>query len=314
MIGRRSFRRAKSSRISFWPLYAILALGLLGVARFLPAGYPRAILAAPTLVLVPGSLALGAVFGERSRPRGVPFFSYAALLGVICTVLVSLGLYVVGIRITLTSTYLGLLILSSVLAAGTGARIWLERTGEGRRVARPTPSITADMSHVEVEAARRTPRKRQGKPYIVAALIWGICLLAGAVVAYDHLPRPASPGYTYIAWTGTQDYQNVSVGPTGAELRFQIVNQQPGRDLYKLTGEWLSSPPRQLAAPMNLIIPVGQTFHGSLSVPPLPNGCTYRIVVELTAAGQINHATSKPQTWSIDADVQNPSKPAKPCS
>jgi hypothetical protein len=316
VIGRRGFTsRGKSTRPSFWPLYAMLALVLFGVAQFLPAGYARAVLAAPTLILVPGSLTLGAVFGERSRPRGVAFFYYATLLGVICTVLVSLGLYLVDIRITPTSTYLGVLVLSAVLAAGTGARMWLEQTGDGRRVARPIPSVTSDVSDVEIEAAqRKTASRRRGKPYVLVALIWGTCLLAGAVVAYDHLPHPASPGYTYIAWTGGKNYQDVGVGSTGAELNFQIVNQQPSRDLYKLTAEWLSSPPRQLAAPMNLVLPVGQTFHGSLSVPPLPNGCTYRIVVELTAAGQINHVTGKPQTWSIDADVQDPSKPAKPCS
>jgi hypothetical protein len=306
--------RFKSTWSSGWPLYAVLALALLEIVHFLPAGYPRAIVAAPTLLLVPGSLALGAVFGERLRPRGAAFFGNAALLGAVWVILVSLGLYVVGIRITLTSTYLGLLIVSAALAAATEARIWLERTGEGRRVARVTPHISPDMSGVEVAAARSSVRSRARKPYAIAAMIWGACLLAGAVVTYEHLPRPAAAGYTYIAWADKDDFQNVvPVGPSGTDLNFQIVNREPNRDLYKLTADWLTSPPRQMAPPMYLTIPVGQTFDGTLSVPPLPNGCLYRIVVEITAAGRIDPATGKPQSWSIDADIDDPGKPTKLC-
>ena len=56
-----------------------------------------------------------------------------------------------------------------------------------------------------------------------------------------------------------------------------------------------------------------RTFHGTLSVPPLPDGCTYRIVVALTAAQQINPLTKKQQVWSINADVRDPGKSTEAC-
>jgi hypothetical protein len=52
-----------------------------------------------------------------------------------------------------------------------------------------------------------------------------------------------------------------------------------------------------------------QTFQGALFVPPLPDGCTYRIVITLTAAQRAD-----PQTWSINADVHDPGKSTKTCA
>ena len=51
--------------------------------RLLPEGYARAAVAAPILLIVPGSLMLGAVFNQRRRPQGVVFVSYAALLSAV---------------------------------------------------------------------------------------------------------------------------------------------------------------------------------------------------------------------------------------
>ena len=43
----------------------------------------------------------------------------------------------------------------------------------------------------------------------------------------------------------------------------------------------------------DLRIGPNQTFHGTLFVPPLSNGCTYRIVVTLTTAPQIDPLTKR---------------------
>ena len=69
--------------LSTWPLWTLLVFASLAAVRLLPAGYARAAVAAPILLMVPGSLTLGAVFNQRRRPRGLVFVCYAALLSVV---------------------------------------------------------------------------------------------------------------------------------------------------------------------------------------------------------------------------------------
>jgi hypothetical protein len=76
---------------------------------------------------------------------------------------------------------------------------------------------------------------------------------------------------------------------------------------------WLGSPSRPLAKTLTLNIGPDRTLHAALFVPPLPDGCTYRIEVVLTSTRQIDPLTKKPKTWSIDADVHDPSKSLKKC-
>ena len=83
-------QQARSWWLAAWPCWALLIFASLAAVRFLPGGYARTIVAAPILLLVPGSLTLGAVFGER-RPRGTAFVCFAALLSVICSAFASLA-------------------------------------------------------------------------------------------------------------------------------------------------------------------------------------------------------------------------------
>ena len=50
--------------------WTLLVFASLAVVRLLPGGYTRAAVAAPILLMVPGSLTLGAVFNQRRRPQG----------------------------------------------------------------------------------------------------------------------------------------------------------------------------------------------------------------------------------------------------
>ena len=138
-------------------------------------------------------------------------------------------------------------------------------------------------------------------------------LLAGGLYAYDHLPHPAPAGYTWMAWTGPPIKGDIAIGSAGTKLGFQIVHHQSDTTTFKLSAAWLGSTSRPLAKPLTFSIGPNQTFRGALFVPPLPDGCTYRIVVALTAARQIDPLTKKPQTWSINADVHDPSKSSKTC-
>jgi hypothetical protein len=140
-----------------------------------------------------------------------------------------------------------------------------------------------------------------------------VSLLAGGLYAYDHLPHPPPAGYTWLAWTGPQIKGDISVGPAGTKLSFQIVHHQPDTAAFRLSALWESNNPRPLASPVTVSVGPNRTFQGALLVPPLPDGCTYRIVVALTAARQLDPLTKKPRTWSINADVRDPGKPAKTC-
>lgn len=296
-----------------WPFWALVALGSLAAVRLLPAGYLRAVAAVPILLVVPGSLVLGAVFSGQARPRGPVFVCFAVLLSTIESAFVSLALYVLNVRITADSTYWSLLAVSASLAIVAQARLLLDRPGKGRRGVQRPEVTDPDLSAAEVDQNETSVAAVGACRYAFAAVLAGAMLLAGATYAYEHLPQPAPVGYTWMAWRGPPITGAIATGSAGTMLHFQIVHHQPGITTFQLSAAWLGSPSLPLAKSMTLRIGPDQTFHGTLSVPPLPNGCTYRVLVALTASRQIDPLTKKLQTWSINADVHDPGKSSKAC-
>jgi hypothetical protein len=309
-------RRLKASWAAAWPAWSVAIFASLALARLLPSGYIRAVVAAPILLGVPGSITLAALFGPRSRPRSAAFVCGALLLGCIWSALTSLALYVLGIPITAGTTYLGLLIVCVVGGTIAQTRMWLERTGEGRRVAHEPAAPDFDYPDDDVEPSKSRARRRAsgGGVPAMAAIAFGTCLLVGAVYAYDHLPHPTPAGYTYMAWSGAPITGVLSVGPAGINLPFQVVDRQPGHGSFTLTAAWLGDPPRSLARPLNITLSTGQVYRAALHVPPLPDGCTYRIVVTLSLTPASGGPHSTLRSWSIDADVHDPGKSTKTCT
>ena len=291
----------------------LLLFASLAAVRLLPEGYSRAAVAAPILLMVPGSLMLGAVFNQRRRPQGATFVCYALLLGAVLSAFASLALYAGGVLITAESTYWCLLVVSTALAIVAQARILLGRQGRGRRAVPRYDSPDPDEFDAEADDAGRATAARGARYYPIVAIVAGTSLLAGGLYAYDHLPHPTPTGYTWIAWTGPPIKGDIAIGSVGLNLGFQIAHHQSGTTTFKLSAVWLGSTSQPLAKPLAFSIGPNQTYRGALFVPPLPDGCTYRIVVVLTAAQQIDPLTQRPQTWSINADVHDPGKSSKAC-
>jgi hypothetical protein len=305
--------RFKSLWLSSWPLWALIVFASLAAVRLLPAGYIRAIVAAPILLSVPGSLTIGATFSRRPRPQGTAFICYAALLSALWSAFASLALYVGGVLISAESTYWCLLIISAALAIVAEARLLLGGQGRGRRVANRPGALDPDLSDSEVKDAK-TPTKTGGEGrYAILAVVAGISLLAGGLYAYDHIPHPVT-GYTFIAWTASPSTGEFAVGSSGTELHFQIVHRESDTTTYRLSAAWLGTLSWPLAKSLTLSIGPNRTFRGGIFVPPLPDGCTYRIVVTLSAIQQIDPLTRKLETWSINADVHDPDKSSKTCN
>jgi hypothetical protein len=309
VIARRALRRLKLLWLSAWPLWALLVFASLAVDRLLPEGYARAVVAAPVFLLVPGSLTLGAAFSQRRRPQGTAFVCYTALLSVAWSAFASLILYVLHVLITADSTFSCLFIISTALAAVAEARLILGR-GTGRRAAVRPETLDPDLSDAEADEVE-TSATGKGRYYTVIALVAGISLLAGALYAHDHLPHPASTGYTWLAWTRPSSNGDIDISPTGARLSFRIVHHQSNTATFRLSAAWQGTRFRPLAKPLTVRVGPNRTFRGSLFIPPLPDGCTYRVVVVLTATRQNNASTEKQQTWSVNADVRDPRKPQK---
>jgi hypothetical protein len=310
----RGLGRLKPLWLSAWPFWSLLVFASLAAVRFLPGGYPRAALATPILLLVPGSLTLGAILSPRRRPLGAAFVCYAALLGMVWSAFVSLVLYAIGILITADNTFWCLLLISAVLACVAQARNWLGLQGQGRRVARDPELLDPGLSDAEADEIRTRSAVRSGWGFeAIVAAVAGIGLLAGGLFLYEHLPQPATSGYTWLAWTKLPTDGDVAVGATGDELTFQIVHHQSNTTTFNVSAVWLGSPARMLAKPLIVSVGPNQTFRGTLFIPPLPNGCTFRIALALTALHQIDPLTNKPETWSINADVHDPNKTAKTC-
>jgi hypothetical protein len=309
VIAHNALRRLKLLWLSAWPLWVLVVFASLAVDRLLPEGYARAVVAAPVLLLVPGSLTLGAAFSQRRRPQGTMFVCYTALLSVAWSAFASLVLYVFHVLITADSTFWCLLTISTALAAVAEARLMLGR-GTGRRAAVKPETLDPDLFDAEADEVE-TSATGKGRYYTVTALVAGISLLAGGLYAYNRLPHPAPTGYTWLAWAGPPVNGDIDISPTGTRLNFRIVHHQPNTATFKLTAAWQGSRSRPLAKALTVSVGPNRTFRGSLFIPPLPDGCTYRVVVVLTAAQQINVLAENQQTWSINADVHDPRKPQK---
>lgn len=307
-------RRLQSLWLAAWPLWTFLIFEAVVAVRLLPGGYVRAAVVTPIVLMAPGSLTLGAVFARSRRPQGPEFVCFAVLLSVIWAGFASLALYACGVLITASSTYLSLLIVATVLTIVAEGRFLLERQGSGRRIARKLDPHDPDVSSDEGSDSDTSIPVRGTINYPFVAAVAGVCLLAGGLYAYTHLPRPASTGFTFMAWTGSRISGDIPVGSGGRNLDFQIVHHQSETTAFRLSATWLTSPARVLVKPQNISIGPDGTFHGVLFIPSPPDGCTYRIVVTLTAIRQIDPLTKKLQNWSINADVHNPAKPQNGCS
>jgi hypothetical protein len=306
-------RRFQLVWLSAWPLWVLVLLVSMAALRILPVGYVRTALTTPILLIVPGSITLGAFFGHRYRPQGMIFICYAVLLSIAWSITASLILYVCGVLITFTSTYWCLLTCSAVLAVVAEARLLLDRPGKGRRIANQHEPIDPDRSHAEANDVDTPALAKTEVWFAILAIALGVSLLGGGLYIYDHSQHPTPAGYTRIAWAGSRIDGDIAVGPAGSKLSFEIVHHQSDTATFRLSAVWLGTPSRPLAKPLTFSIGPNQVFKGSLFVPPLPDGCPYRIVLSLAATRHINPLTKKPQIWSINADVHDPSKSLETC-
>ena len=305
-------RWLKALWLGAWPLWALILFASLAATRLLPGGYARTAVAGPILLLVPGALTLGVVFSQRRRPQGATFLCYAALMSVVWSALASVALYIGRVLITAESTYWCLVAISAVLAIVAEARL-LIGPGRGRRAFAKREALDLDLSTAETNDNETPAMAKRSGYYTILAVVAGVGLLAGGAYAYAHSRRPSPVGYAFMAWTGPPMTGDIVVGDTGAKLHFQIAHRESDTTTFRLSAMWMGTPSRPLAKPVTLSIGPNETFRGALFVPPLPNGCTYRIALELTARGLTDPLTKKPQTWSIDADVHDPNKPSKVC-
>jgi hypothetical protein len=272
-----------------WPCWLLAVFACLGVAPALPAGPGRAVVAAPILLGIPGTVTLGALRARWPMPvvwRGC----LAATLSMIWAAFASLALYGSGVRITAASTYWCLLLICALLAAVAQVRLIRER---------PAGAAAPDQTNLRAEAG-----------YSLAAVAAGAALLAGGTYGYLHAPRPAPVGYTWIAWSGPQVKGVMPVGGAGISLPFEIEHEESAAATFRLTAVWTeASRQRSLARPLTVRIGPDKTVHGSLAIPSPPGGCIYRVVVTLTEVGPTD-----PPSWSVNADVRNRAHPENACA
>lgn len=302
---RPSVQKVKPLLLSAWPLLALGLFACVAVTRWLPGGYARAVVAAPILLMVPGSLTQGAIFWPDQRPRGAAYICYSALLSVIWLSFASLALYLLGVLITADAMYWSLLVICAALATVAQARLGLRQ---------PTASFSPAGSGESVHPDPLGLRPAAAPFYAIVAVAAGLSLLAGGVYLQAHLPHPARAGYTWIAWEHPQGTGEFTIGPAGAELPFEIFHRQAGATTYQLSAAWQGGPSGSLAKPMAVRLGPNQTFHAALFIPPLPIGCAYRVVITLIASRQHDPFTKKPQRWSINAGVHGQGKPRKTCT
>jgi len=297
-------QKLKPLWLSDWPGLVLLLFASTAVLGWMPGGYGRAVLAVPILLMVPGSLTVGAVFGMDGRPGGAAFICYSALLSVIWFGFASLLLYLLGVPITNDDMYWSLLVICAALAVIAQARM-----GPGPS----TASSRAGGSRESLDPDPPGPRALAAPFYAIVAVVAGLSLLAGGVYMQAHLSRPAPAGYTWLAWEHPKGTAEFTTGSAGTKLPFKIVHRQAGSSSFRLSAAWQGSPPGSLAKPMALRLGPNQTFNAALFVPPLPRGCTYRVVITLTATRQLDPFTRRPQNWSINAWVYGQGKLRKMC-
>jgi O-antigen/teichoic acid export membrane protein len=303
--------RLKPIVLAAWPILAFVVFAALAVAHRLPTGYVRAAAVLPIILLVPGALAVCAIFGQRRRPLGVVFTGYAMLLSVALLAFVSLGLYMLHILITATSTYWALLVVCSIFAVVAESRLLSE--------SRTSDWVNGTTGNSPNEGFRNgsnsAPSGEKGRPLVVlGGTIAGLILLFGGVYYYEHVPHPASPGYTELAWTNAGQRDTVAVGPAGTTLKFEVISQQSTRTRFRLTAEWEGAAlARRLAAPITFSMGPNVTYNGSLFVPPPADGCMYRVVVSMVAIGQMDPLTGHQASWSINANVHKQGSSGNAC-
>jgi hypothetical protein len=297
--------RSSLSWSAAWPCYLFLAFAALALAAVVPAGPPRAVVAVPILLGVPGALTLGAVQARRSVDA-VAFGGLAAVVSAVWLAFAALLLNVVQIRITAGSMYACLLLACAALA--TVAQLRVRRGFPETRVQEhgsPAALPPGGSSPRAVTDVLSSPDEHSGSAardawYAAAAVVTGAALLAGGAYAYASAPHPAPAGYTWLAWTGPRAAGVITVGPAGRTLRFQIEHKQPGTAEFRLAADWTGGGKQYaLAAPRIVRLGAGKTVQASLAIPRPPGACAYHVVVTLTILGGAH-----PQTWSINADVR----------
>jgi hypothetical protein len=298
-----SLQKLKPLWLSAWPLLALVVFTSLAATHWLPGGYARAAVAAPIL-MIPGYLTLGAVFGPDSRPRGAAFICYSALLSVIWLGFSSLALYLLIGRITTDDMYWCLLVICAVLATVAQARLELGRRTTSSWATGRDESLNPDPPRLQTLTA----------PFYAAiAVVAGLSLLVGGVYLRAHLPHPAPVGYTLMAWEYPQGTGEITVGSVGTKLPFEIIHRQASTATFRLSAAWQGRPSGSLAKPQALRLGPNETFHAALFVPSLPRGCTYRVVITLTATRELDPFTRRLQSWSINAWVHGQGKLQRMC-
>jgi hypothetical protein len=295
--------RSSLSWSAAWPCYLFLAFAALALAAVVPAGPPRAVVAVPILLGVPGALTLGAVQARRSVDA-VAFGGLAAVVSAVWLAFAALLLNVVQIRITAGSVYACLLLACAALATVAQLRV---RRGfpETRVQEHGSPAAVTDVLSPPDEHSGSAAR---GARYAAVAVVTGAALLAGGAYAYTRASHPAPAGYSWLAWTGPRAAGVITVGPAGRTLRFQIEHQQPGTAEFRLAADWTGGGKQYaLAAPRIVRLGAGKTVQASLAIPRPPGACAYHVVVTLTKLGGAH-----PQTWSINADVRADRHPSGP--
>jgi hypothetical protein len=276
-----------------WPCYLLAAFAALALTAAMPGGPPRAVLAVPVLLGVPGALTLGAAQARRSVDA-TAFGALAVMLSVLWLAFSTLILTEFKVRISGVSVYVCLLLICCALTAA--AQRQLRRRAAGKPAVLPADE-PADVLSVPDEIGAAPKR---GAWYAVGGVLAGTALLAGGALAYAHAPHPAPAGYTWLAWSGAKASGVIMVGAQGAALPFEITHQEPGPTEYRLAATWTGDgKAHALATPRTLRVSGDKTVRATLSIPPPPGACAYRIVVTLTELG-----TAHPQSWSINAGVR----------
>jgi hypothetical protein len=296
--------------VSAWPVWAVVLFAALVTTRDLPAGYARAVIALPILLLVPGALTVCALFGPKGRPRGTTFLGYAAMLSLVWLCFASLALYILHILITAGSTYSALLVVCAVLATVAEARLLRERETADS----PVIATSGSMGGRPGSAGNPRPAAKTPPYAVAAAVVAGFGLLCGGVYFYDRLPHPVPGDYTQLAWTRISDQSTVAVGPSGVRVSFKVTSQEPTPTHFRLSSEWEGMPARPLSKPVTFTLDPNKTLTGMLLVPPPADQCTYRIVLTLVAVGERDPLTAHQPTSTISANVHKLDKSGRACS
>jgi hypothetical protein len=289
---------------SAWPLLVLVVFACSVAAGWLPGGYARATFVVPILLMIPGSLTLGAVFGAGGGPRRVVFACYSVLLSVTWLGIVSLVLYLLGVLLTAENMYWSLVVVCAALATVAQARLGLRQAGVNSPGAHSTEDLNPGRPGQKAVAAFC---------YAIAAVVAGLGLLAGGVYLQAHLSHPAPAGYTWLAWEQPRGTGEFTVGSAGTRLPFEIVRRQAGLTTFRLSATWQGHRPGSLAKPITLRLGPNQIFRAALFVPSLPRGCTNRVVITLTATRQLDPYAGRSRSWSINAGVQGQGRPRKTC-